>query len=532
MKKIVLIAVITLLGYAKGYSQLMQSNSLGAVEKKLNIESIPHLNQVANKSDSLIGNKSVETPPGLAKALIEQKNKYNAIAVNNSEISRLIGLVAAANANPAEKKRYEKKIKELGEINNKLQQDIKKQTIEKMGLYDQINNLVIEKYTQYIQELDKELAQYDKEIGKNTTRALSSFDTVIHSSDVNNQHLIDSVSSYMHLNSFIIKQKLDGLKPGRDSVNHYLEELKRLQGDTKKYPSLKESIYLTAMATINKLDSVSAVYKKTVKQSFITDYTLYIVKVNKDIDRLNAIAAKIIKDRAAEASEEEKLAALGGINKIFGDHGAVTPNVSILGQKKFVSKEQSSIYGEVKLIIGANDDNKENTGVNKLFIPEASNFGFMTDFSFGFIGADKKPKFNEEFNHYEQRLGINLGIYYLGKKLQPDTLTNFNTTVFHVKLGIEYVLIPNVLSAYFNTNQLLVTTNIKTFEKYYPEAKRIRSFSSFGVQSYLELNKKAGFFLLINLGFVGVNDDVNTWLNSADSVIPNVKLSLVKNFSF
>jgi hypothetical protein len=265
------------------------------------------------------------------------------------------------------------------------------------------------------------------------------------------------------------------------------------------------------------------------KRSFDNEYEVYRLKFNSDLDKINAIIKGINKE---EESSAKYVSALGGLNKVFGDNGTLTPLISVVAQKKFNETENGSFYGEVKIFTGGSSDDKTNNGSANLFVPEASTFGFMTDFSFGFISSNKSAKKNISTGRYDQRLGINLGVYYLGKKLQPDTLTHFNANVFHVKAGAQYILIPKVLSVYINTNCMLVSTNVNKFQQYYTDAKRVRSFTSFGIESYLDLNDVKDFHLLLNLGFVSVNDDVRAWTMNADSVIPSVKLSLVKTFNW
>jgi hypothetical protein len=508
----------------KGYSQLMQSNSI-APPAAVKIGEIKRLDNATNKSDTLLKNTPVKADPLFSNIL-------NNIDTKNKSIDNLNGQITAKGITAKEKTDLQNKIANLNIEKRNLFNKLKQLQDDTKPLFDRYNDLVIEKYSAYIKALDDDLKTYKKGIGNDRKNAISKFDKIINSKVIQNQKITSLQASQIDSMSYIIEYKLDTvIIPQRNKINAYLQNLKQYKIDLEKYKIIKDTIYKNVEAGIKKLDAEAEAFKDS-RGKFLIEYNSYVDKFNKYIDSLNLVIKKIEKDNETEATEAERLSALGGINKIFGDHGAVIPNVTIVGSKKFVTKEQSSIYGEAKLFIAAGDEDKKNPGVNKLFIPEASTIGFMTDFTFGFIAADNTAKFNSDFNHYEQKLSINLGVYYLGKKLQPDTLTSFNTTVFHVKLGLEYIIIPHAITAYFNTNQLLVVTNTKTFEKYYPDAKRIRSFTSFGIQSYLNLNDKHDFHLLINLGFVNVNNDVNTWMQTLDSVIPTVKLSLVKSFAF
>lgn len=521
MKKLTLLIIVIFFGYTKGYSQLMQSNSLwpSAKEKKAAPATVEYAKKVSNSSDSLIKNiplkinaeipatKNSKSDPD-QKALLEQMNEI--VKSNGIDKKSKIAL--------------DKKIKAAEET-------IKKEHSEKLVLDDKVRDLVVEKYTEYLKVLDKELAEYKKEIDKNLTRAEKGFDTIYRSNGGNYQHAIDSINHRISSRTIKIRDKLTGIMPQRNEIETNITELTKLKNDLIIYATSSDSIYIRTDATIKKAEATGGTFI-AVKEKFVADYNLYVDTTNNDIKALNNIAEKIKNDITTEATQAETISALGGINAILGDQGVLAPNVSIVGQKKFSSDATSSFYGEVKLFIGGNDDDKKNTGVNRLFIPDASTYGFMTDFTFGFIGSNKNSKYDILTKQYEQKLAINVGVYYLGKRLRPDTLTDFTTSLFHVKLGFQYIIIPHVLSTYINTNQILVTTNIKKFEKYYSGAKTMRSFTSFGLQSYLELNDKKDFHLFVDLGFVKINDDVNSWLNSSDSVLPNVKLSLVKTFSW
>lgn len=533
MKKLFLIAIVMLFSYVKGYSQLMQSNSISGSGQRSLKDTIHYLNKVQSLPDSIIKIPSLQSDKNLSKAM------SNMEAIKN-ELKQQVEILNAVKTANKRSGNYKRQTANLNNSIDSLKKELKDAQTEidnyrkgQFGLKDQINNLLTEKYELFLNSLGEELKKYKLEIDNNTKSALKSFDTVIHASNVHTQHFIDSLSNHMNMKSYIMERKLNDLVHQKDILNNYFIELKKQQTDLIEYKdvsNLKDIIY-------SKIDSTSVKLKKqhekviAEKKPFVDDYNKYVDTVNSYIAKINSIAKKASKEDE-ESPTKENLSALAGVNKIFGDNGALIPNISIVAQKKFKSDANASFYGEVKILAGGSSDDKTNNGLKNLFVPEASTYGFITNFTFGFIGAHQAAKKDALTGRYQHKLGINVGAYYLGKKLQPDTLTRFNTNVFHLKLGIQYILIPNVLSAYVNTNYMVAATNISEFEKYYTDVKKVKSFTSFGIESYLDLNDVKDFHLLINLGFVNINNDIRSWIKTSDAVIPNVKLSLVKTFDF
>jgi hypothetical protein len=514
MKKTLFLIMLTCFVYAKGYGQLMQSNSIQRFEKKSTGDTIQQVNKIVSQSDILAKDLSFKS------YTVTQKKSDSLKVVTDKWFADM-----RQRAKTAEDK---KRIDSLKAVNQSLNAKIELQ--EDLNT-DMHNDNVINDYTTYIKTVDKEFEQYKQQISKNKKLASRNLDTIRQASSDNDKKIIDTMKIKTAVSSAITESELNRLIPKRDIINKYLTTLIQYRRTLIEFKSSKNEVHLKTKTIEKSIDSAKTDFT-TAKKSFEILYSNYIDTVNKYIEKVNDIAKAYKKEADEEATEEQYLSALGGINNIFGDQGALIPNISLIAQKKFKSNINSSFYGEVKLFVGGSDDDKTKTGVNRLFIPEASTYGFITNFTFGFISSYRAPKYDEQMGHYEHNLAINLGVYYLGKKLQPDTLTSFNTSLFHLKLGIQYILIPHVLSAYANTNQILLTTNLGTVEKYYSDVKRVRSFTSFGIESYLDLNKKSDFHLLINLGFVNINDDVNSWLKTSDSVIPNIKLSLVKTFGW
>lgn len=504
----------------------MQSNSLGSPSRSYSLkiapDTIPHVTTVRSMSDSLV--KYLPKNSYTEKQLSDYEGKIKSQTIWIQQLIRNAG-ASVKNAQTAKEKALQKSLDEAQSKAKELYND-------RLALFNQLNMLIIDKYTSYLKAADVDLDNYKQTISKNRKLTTAGFDTVIKHTNPKYQHIIDSINNKTDIRSEKLEPKLEKMFLRRDTVVKQLTNLKDLQTTAQKFPQIQDEVHSQAQKQRTELNATSDRYIQAMAD-FKAEFEAYTKSVNSDIDKLNAIVKKMIDENKAEPSDEESLSALGGINNIFGEQGALVHNVSIIAQRKFSNNTGSSFYGDVKLFVGgSNDADKTKTGINKLFVQEASTYGFITDFVFGFIPSNQNSRKSSLTGKEEYKLGINLTMGYLGKKLQPDTLTTFNTSLFHLKIGIQYIIIPHVLSAYINTNQLLVATNLDKFSKYYSDAGRVRSFTSFGIESYLELKKKSDFYLLLNLGFININRDVNTWMNTTDSVIPNIKLSLVKTFNW
>ncbi|PHK33199.1 hypothetical protein VF13_38485 [Nostoc linckia z16] len=231
----------------------------------------------------------------------------------------------------------------------------------------------------------------------------------------------------------------------------------------------------------------------------------------------------------ANKEDSNDLAVIPSLVSQLGQ-GAVTPNITLLGNTNFGSTE-SGLYGDIRIFTAPVSVNQQ-ASIRNFFIPEASSFGFLTNFGFSFIPIEKGRRDN--------RIGVFGALNYLGKNI-PDSLNSksISTNTFHGRLGIQAIIIPGVVSAYLAANYLLVTDNSNDFAVNYPnQSGRGRLFSEFGFKFFISPTKRSQLKLLFDLGFVRINDDMRTMFSNTDfketndSIIPILKIGLKKNFGF
>lgn len=177
-----------------------------------------------------------------------------------------------------------------------------------------------------------------------------------------------------------------------------------------------------------------------------------------------------------------------------------------------------------------------------LLVPELSKYGFVYEGT-GFTPLKNPLKIIRK--GYDTVLflgGWNFQAGLLGKALPvmvKDTsatdsikLTNkFNTTLIaHVRMGLEFVLLPKVLSVYGNINILSPLTENKNFEKLYPHAKPVNLYWDLGVKALLAPTEKGG--LSIDIGMILLKPlDARAFYESDDIVIPTIRLGYLYTLS-
>jgi hypothetical protein len=240
--------------------------------------------------------------------------------------------------------------------------------------------------------------------------------------------------------------------------------------------------------------------------------------------------------KVSDDKPEENLKTLAGITQPIGESGKLVPNISVIGFKN-VSSENSNASAQLKLFLGpGNNDKNTISTVYKLFIPEASQFGFMADFSWGFIESSKSFSVNKDTKQPVKKLGINLGAYYLSKGMvRPKDSSTYSVGMIQFKSGLQYVVIGRVLSIYANVNPFFFSDGVEQFQLNFNYDKKLKAFVDFGVNCYLDLApaaKVSGLFLDFDLGFIVSGESVKSLLPTSDPLIPRIKISLVKGFAF
>lgn len=239
------------------------------------------------------------------------------------------------------------------------------------------------------------------------------------------------------------------------------------------------------------------------------------------VDKKNTeIKAKRNKLNADSVPSDKELSALPGAS-IFGSR--IVPNIALVGSKTFSGSDNAFGFGgELRFFTGGTSDGVAK-GMQNYFIPEASTYGIQINASLG-LSSDPKNDI--------KRFIVNSSFNYLGKNIKIDSSNTFSTSVIHYKLGLQYILVKNAISAYINYNGILPIDNISNVEKYIDKASKWREFTDVGLKLYFDLMPKKSFFLLMDLGFTLVNSTVSDIVKTKDLAIPTVKLSLRKDFDF
>ncbi len=257
--------------------------------------------------------------------------------------------------------------------------------------------------------------------------------------------------------------------------------------------------------------------------------------VQTEINNSQKSIAKIYKTYKTAEGSKGDLKTIAGITQPLGEQGKLVPNISLLGYRS-VSDENSSRSAQLKLFVAPTAAEKSTyNSAYRLFIPEASSYGFLADFSLGFIPSDNSFKVDQNTRQPIKKLGINLGAYYLGKSMAKTDSSTFNAGMLQFKAGLQYIAIGKVLSFYANLNPFYLTDGIKDFEANYTYRNKLYAFVDFGLNAYLNLSteqKQDGFFIDFDLGFISVGGDIKSLVPSSDPLIPRIKVSLVKGFSF
>jgi hypothetical protein len=323
-----------------------------------------------------------------------------------------------------------------------------------------------------------------------------------------------------------IKEKIEAYKKNSDTISMIVAIDNNLSFKAK-LTKLVENQNILQEDIANKFSDLD---KKTVLNEKIDN-------VKTEINNIQNSIAKIYKAyKDVEGPKEDNLKTIAGVTQPLNAQGRLVPNISLLGYRS-VSDANSSKAAQLKLFVAPTSGEKNNfNNAYRLFIPEASTYGFLADFSFGFIPSDHSFKGNPNTGQPIKKLGINLGAYYLSKSLANTDSSSFNVGMLQLKAGLQYIVIGKVLSLYANINPFYITDGVGKFQDNYNNYEnRLHSFVDFGLNAYLSImpeSKDNDFFIDFDLGFIAVGGDVQSIAATKDSLIPRIKISLVKGFRF
>jgi hypothetical protein len=213
--------------------------------------------------------------------------------------------------------------------------------------------------------------------------------------------------------------------------------------------------------------------------------------------------------------DNKNVSVLPALNAKLGKR-ELLPNIMLIGEAKL--GEDGKAFGDIRLFTGAGGNPKNLVTLENLLFQEFSAFGFISNFSYAFLQERNK----------KNKLAINFGVNYLGKNLQKSDTSDFNTSVFHFKLGGEYAIDPNKLSLYINFNRLTIADNVAKFEKEFNMSNKLIGFTDFGAKLKLNMLNAQSTYLDIDLGFIANTNDVKKITNTSDLVLPRIKIGITQ----
>ena len=249
-----------------------------------------------------------------------------------------------------------------------------------------------------------------------------------------------------------------------------------------------------------------------------------LARYNQNVEKWQA-AFKAAQDK--KATSANNLTALPALTGIRGT-GLYIPAVSVVGSHRGGTDESPTITS-VKLFtaLGGTDNTNDvpsQRGTERLFIPEASTFGFSANAAFAFSHASRKSPV----------MGVVIGAAYLDKLMKPDSLRTFTTSVASVRAQLEWYLIPDVLMAYGGVNSLTFLTSRDQVTEHYTTSrpKDVYGFTTAGVKAILKPGGDAsGVSFLFDLGFIFKSANVRKFVPNDDFTITTIRATVAKNFA-
>lgn len=235
----------------------------------------------------------------------------------------------------------------------------------------------------------------------------------------------------------------------------------------------------------------------------------------------NHVSSKYIQ---VKSSKSVQVAALPALNFIPGLKD-INGSVNLIGSS--VPNTKTGNYIEFGLFSGVLK-NADSTNPYSIFLSEVSNYAFYFKSTVGFSPVSDTNK--------ATRLALNTSIYFANKQIAKDSASgiknNFNSSVFHGKFGLEYIVFRNLLSAYFNANALSAVTTKSQFDKRFGLHSDIITFADFGFKMLLGSSMKLpdGMKLFFDLNFLINTDQLKSFNPQVnDILIPNIGFGVRAN---
>ncbi len=292
-----------------------------------------------------------------------------------------------------------------------------------------------------------------------------------------------------------------------------------IETDTSNISELMKSLGNIRNAIYTLADSINHIKKKTL---ILKDS---IGKFNRAID---AIHFKYYKPAGFQNASTNNNIKSGGISLSPDKYNLVkdyeSNNMHFPNTVRDSTRTRFKMFVESKVFTAVENTSEIESEVQfkSLFVPQASSFGFTNGLTAFFYEPDEK---NESFVPV-----FNMQIAYVGKNMKPDSLTSYTLGMFHITTGMELSFLQK-LSLYANWNTLYYADNISEFKSMYPQKDYRDGFLDLGIKSLLELHDNTvSNSIVLDLGFIMVNGDIASFTNTADKVIPNIKIAFRSTF--
>lgn len=320
--------------------------------------------------------------------------------------------------------------------------------------------------------------------------------------------------------SFDSTKEIANPKTFFDSLNYYRTKLddfhqKKVLRNEDSVDILVEQMQDLTLAALKPADSVSINHMQARVSRSLQRYQIQ----RKEMDQLTkAWNSFISRNITAKSNKKVEVTALPFFNAIPGLKD-MNGSISVFGNSGKHSNGVYREFGGFTGILGSGDDLSKYS----LFIPESSTYGFFlkNNYSFDKQGtSDVSP------------WGINLSFHYLGKKVRIDTTEKSKpilTSLFQMKMGIEYVLVPSLFSIYSNVNATSFMTNRDILKDSLGMNRSIYGFIDFGTRMLLEPkgeNRIGDWKLYFDLNFIVNSAELKGIAKSNDFVIPNFRVGL------
>jgi hypothetical protein len=201
----------------------------------------------------------------------------------------------------------------------------------------------------------------------------------------------------------------------------------------------------------------------------------------------------------------------------------VNGSINVIGNN--IPKTVNGNYLEFGLFTGVLKSGDSSNAYN-VFISEVSNYAFYFKSNTGFVQERDSIT----------KLAVNTAVFYANKPINKDSVagvkSNFNSSFFQGKFGIEYVVYRNLFSAYFNANAISPVTNKALFDQRFVINTDIIAYADFGFRMLLNTSMKVpdGLKLYFDLNFLVNTDELKKFNpGGTDILVPNFRVGLRAN---